>query len=339
MTAVTFGRAAAALGAATAITGVVHGWSMQRRAERRYPGYETTSVTAPSGNLIVDHHANTDRDDVVVLLPGLMSSASTLAALADAIRGGNPDGGGPAVAPGVVMHNRAGYGASRVLSARPFSLAEAVHDLHAAITAIVPSTARIHLIGHSLGGFLAYRYAQFVRDAGLEHGVESITLLDPTHPGELIASRAQYLGAEGLDLSIGLAPETMALGGGLLLVKADSLAYARGNPYVERIWADATSVRTLRAARREWRFLHPMMLDWTGGLGTVGCTVNVIAAGETVRTIPGHEALYTEFVETSSQSSYNVLGGADHQSLIAHPEQLRRLHELLLAGQMWGDAR
>ncbi|MFD2340201.1 alpha/beta fold hydrolase [Clavibacter michiganensis subsp. tessellarius] len=333
-----FGGATLALGAVSAAAGVAHGWVMQRRAGRGYAGYHPQSVVAPSGNLIVDHHAGLDRDDVVVLLGGLLSSASTVAALGDAIRRGHPDQGGAEAAPGVLLHDRAGYGSSRVLTARPFSLAEAVQDLHAAIAEMVPARSRIHLVGHSLGGLLAFRYARFARDAGIDRDLGSITLLDPTHPGELVASRAQYLGAEGLDLSIGLAPETMALGGGLLLVRSEAMAYAEGNPYAGRMWADATSVVTLRAARREWRFLHPMMLDWTGGLGEVDCAVHVIAAGETVRTIPRHEELYEEYLATSGRSSYNVVAGADHQTLVAQPAVVARLHDLLVAGRVWSPA-
>lgn len=332
MSQLNFRRTSAMFASLAAVSGIAYGMKMQKRANGDYPGYSTESISSPTGNQIVDYCSGMGRPELVVMLPGLLSSVSTMAELANIVLEQKEGLHHSASAPGVLLHNRAGYGASRVQTGRPFHLGEAVEDLHNAIEQLAPHDSKIHLIGHSLGGLLAFRYAQYLETWNLKQNLASITLLDPTHPGELIASSAQYLGAEGLDLSISLAPETMLLGGGLLMKKDEAMAYARGNSHIDRIWADATSARTLRAARREWRYLHSMMLDWQGGLGTVETRLNLIAAEDTVKKIAGHKDLYEEYLAASSSSSYDMLESTNHQSMITDPAYLKQLYDLIGAG-------
>jgi pimeloyl-ACP methyl ester carboxylesterase len=303
--------------ALAATVGATYGAYANLAQARGYRGYEPFATMGATGNHIVSYRRGLDTTfPVVVFIPGLLSSVSTLAQMADEIYKN--------FEVECVLYNRAGYGASRINTARPFSLSEAIDDLVTMLTTFIDNGRSIHLVGHSLGGLLAYFTA-----LRMGEDVSSVLLLDPTHPYELRHSKAQYLGAEGLDFTLMLSPATMRMGGSLLLSRKQILTYAENNRYRDRIWLDAASSKVHAAGRREWRYLHPVMIDWPSPIPSLNVPLTLIAAGETLENIPKHLELYAEYVEAGNPGRLEELTEAGHQSLVTEPRFINEICKVL----------
>jgi len=301
------------LGSATLATGLAASATANYLTAARYPGYREVVTACASQNVIHSHIAGPDpQTDLVVVLPGLFSSVSTVADFCSHLS--------QTADTSLLMHNRAGYGASIVGSPKPFSIHEAITDLRQTIESVTQDRdVRVHLVGHSFGGYLAFKYAE-LSDTGT---VSSLSLIDPTHPGELRSSAAQALGAEGVNTLLELGPQTLALGGGLLLDKS-SIDYRKQSAYRKRIWADAMSSKVMYAGRREWRTLYPSMLDWRGTLGKIDCSLRVVAASATLSDIPEQRHLYEEYVDASPAGSFISISEANHQELMVVPKYFKQ---------------
>ncbi|MGP4968888.1 alpha/beta fold hydrolase [Glutamicibacter ardleyensis] len=289
---------------------------------RGYHGYETVRSMGASGNEIVVYRKNsTNSHSTVIFIPGLLSSVSSVAHLADEYH--------ELTGTECVLYNRAGYGASRVGSARPFSLSEAVEDAVEMISSTVDKDRSVHLVGHSMGGLLAHRLAHRLPDR-----IASVTLLDPTHPYELRHSKAQYVGAEGLDLTLMLGPATMRMGGALLLSRKQVMAFAEGNRYRDRIWFDVAASKIYHAARREWSYLHPLMLDWPSAVETVNIPLTLIAAGDTLDSIPRHRELFDQYVDAGTPGYIYEVADAGHLTLVTEVRFIRQICEIMAADHL-----
>lgn len=305
-----------------AAVGTAYGSYVNWAQGRGYPGYETVRNVGSTGNEIVAYRKKSSGSHAtVIFIPGLLSSASSVAHLADEYH--------ELTGAECVLYNRAGYGASRVGSARPFSLSEAVEDAVEMISSMVASDRSVHLVGHSMGGLLAHRLAHRLPDR-----VASVTLLDPTHPYELRHSKAQYVGAEGLDLTLMLGPATMRMGGALLLSRKQVVAFAEGNRYRDRIWFDAAASKIYHAGRREWRYLHPLMLDWPSAVETVDIPLTLVAAGDTLKNIPRHRELYEQYVDAGTPGYVYEVADAGHLTLITEMRFISQICEIMAANHL-----
>lgn len=302
----TFTRLTAAGLAGCLATGFAHLAYATVRTQAGHPGYTRGRVRCPSGN-IIDHHVRAGRPGgpVVVGEAGLMSSSAAWLLVADHL---DPD-------LTVVLYDRAGYRGSLRRCPEDYSLQESVADLAHLIRQVVDPAAPCVLTGHSLGGYLVHRAAAMLPDR-----VDAVVLADPTHPRELLHSRAQREGSRGVNLTLKLGPTSALFGAGLLIDKKGLFGFAEGSPYYRTLRIEASAVSTWRAARREWDYAYPFMLDGGRPLDRLPVPVRVVAAGATMRNTPEHRDLYEEYVASGDGGELSTVDGASHLSLIGGVE-------------------
>ncbi len=203
------------------------------------------TATMATGHVLRYHRTDPDKATggdlapLIVCSSGLASSAEHWEWVARDLQADHP----------VVTYHRAGYGGSRAArDDRP--LDAAVDDLVA--LALGQSGGRpLVLMGHSLGGYLAWRAA-----ARLGDRVLAVVMVDSSHPDELKERDASAQeGIDALDRAMTANARWMRAGFGFL---ADTPAWLRAAPGEVRGLIDAQlrDPGTWSTARREWRDLR-----------------------------------------------------------------------------------
>jgi pimeloyl-ACP methyl ester carboxylesterase len=208
-----------------------------------------------------------------------------------------------------LTYSRAGYGRSEFRSREPFTLESAVLDLEELVRHVCRDRPVI-LVGHSLGGYLALKSAESMRDL-----VRGLVLMDPSHPGELLRSPAQAKGAEQITFNLVLMPQSTRLGlGGLLprppwlrLLPEDLQDLCLDQYRDGRLWA---------AAKREWRATQREFLNHDGNLPKIDAPVRLLAADRTHLTDKNVPGLHGEIVAAAPRGDMQVIEGAKHDELL-----------------------
>ncbi|MGL4744767.1 MAG: alpha/beta hydrolase [Dermatophilaceae bacterium] len=296
-----------AVGLAGCLTaGVAHQLYATVRLHERHQGFDRRQVKCASGNLLSYHVRRGSPDGpTLVCEAGLMSTSLFWLLVADHID----------LDTTVILYDRAGYRGSLRRCQDPYSLNESVSDLAELVRKTVAPARRCLLAGHSLGGYLVHRAADVLSDR-----VHDVVLVDPTHPRELVHSRAQREGSRGVDLTMSLGSWSALFGAGLLVDKKGLLAFADGSPYRRRLGIETSAVSTWRAAHREWDYSYPFMLDGGRPLDDLRVPVSVVAAGATLTSSPEQRELYEEYVASGTGGEVAVIDGATHLSVIAGVE-------------------
>ncbi|MFE7572464.1 alpha/beta fold hydrolase [Streptomyces sp. NPDC057539] len=221
-----------------------------------------------------------------------------------------------------LIYSRAGYGRSEFHSTEPFTLESAVRDLEELVRHVCGHRPVV-LVGHSLGGYLALRSAESMRDL-----IRGLVLIDPSHPGELLRSSAQAKGAEQVTFGLVLMPQSTRLGlGGLLpepswvrLLPGDQQDLCNDQYRDEKLWT---------AAKREWRATHREFLNYDGNLPEFGVPVRLIAADRTHVTDKTASDLHGEIVAAATQGDMRVIERAKHDEILLNEELASQVSRLI----------
>ena len=212
----------------------------------------------------------------------------------------------------VVTYSRAGYGRS---THRP-GTALVLDDLVTAASELTETVAGgrpVVLVGHSLGGYLALLTAERTTA-----DVRGVALVDSSHPEELERSTRQAQGAEGLTQTFPLMIHSLDLGLGLLLPVPD---WARALPAAAQptVLAEYRDSRIWRAARREWA---ATLRSFSAPPDLPGLAVPVLSlsAERTADQDPVHGELQEELVKAGTGGRYEMVPGADHDSILTTRE-------------------
>lgn len=304
MTKMTFPQLTAAGLAATAAVGIAHQGYAALVSRRGHAGFERRSLRCSSGN-IVDYHirrGSSESGPTMVFEAGLMNSSASWLLVADHLDSSMS----------VVLYDRAGYRGSLRRCPEGYSLRESVDDLREVITA--SGDGPCVLVGHSLGGYLAHRAA-----ASCEQ-VRALVLVDPLHPHELSRSRRQREGSRAVNLSLKLGPWSAQFGAGLLLDKNGLYSFADGSPHQGTLRMEISCAATWRAARREWDYSYPFLLDGGRPLDRLTVPVTVLAAASTLDDTPEQADLYTEYIASGSSGDVLTIPGSNHLSITGGPQ-------------------
>lgn len=176
------------------------------------------------------------------------------------------------------------------------------------------------LVGHSIGGLLAYQFARTFPQL-----VAGLVLVDSTHPQQFTRSEAQRTSLQPLVSSIeqramrsllGLRAESGVLG------QFDALP-ARHRETSKRAWA---TTRSALATRRELLRCHPQWLAEVADLTSIGTTpVAVVSSGLMIANDPAHGELQAEFPHVSAIRHHDTVEDASHASLLCESEHAARV--------------
>lgn len=245
----------------------------------------------------------TNASATVVLCHGLGATSNSMALLADQLH--------ETQGLDVVLYDRPGYRRSRVGSPYPFVLQEAVDDLSDLVDAEVRADVPLFLIGHSLGGYLASRFA-----SANPHRVQKLWLIEPTHPREVVQDTAKRRGVLAITEMIRMNADLAKLGLSTLKGDEGSTTAATDNPYAAQISADLDTGRTWAAMRREWNAISSLLLDGhaTTPEQNAGVDVNIITSDHTLSSSSQQRALFEEYV--NGDGRIHIVRNSDHQSII-----------------------
>ncbi|WP_148281456.1 alpha/beta fold hydrolase [Tsukamurella sp. 1534] len=185
--------------------------------------------------------------------------------------------------------------------------------------------APVHLVGHSLGGYLALRAAESAGPA-----VGAVTLLDASHPGQLRRSEVQATGTAQLGAALRIIAWSMRLGLGELAQRprtVDRLPEHVRGPAVDRF----RDPRLWAAADREWREL---LRDFEAKAGDPPATAVprlVVTAELSEAHDPVHARLQDEYAAAGALARREVIAGADHDDLLYREEHALRIAALVRA--------
>ncbi|HEY1133299.1 MAG TPA: alpha/beta hydrolase [Nocardioides sp.] len=303
-----FSRSLAAISLGVLGTGLAHQAYASTRALQAHRGWQRHEVTAETGNVLTVHRREAGPGAPELFFEaGLMNTSTSWLMLAERLADDFT----------VTVYDRAGYRSSRRGQSEPYQLGESASDAVDVVRALRAEGSEVSLVGHSLGGYIAHRTAALLGD------LARVVLIDPMHPQELVASRAQRQGSKGLDLSLRTGPLTVALGGGLLMDKRGTLRVLSDNPYVAMLRAELSALSTWTTGRREWRFAYPFMLDGGAPLGELDVPVHVIGASETLQGSTEQHELFTSYVASGTPAgTLREVPGTSHLGIVSSAASL-----------------
>lgn len=180
------------------------------------------------------------------------------------------------------------------------------------------------LVGHSIGGLLAYQFARTFPQL-----VAGLVLVDSTHPQQFTRSEAQRTSLRPLASSIdrramrgllGLRAESALLG------QFDALP-ATHRETSKRAWA---RTRSALATRRELQRCLPQWLVDVAGLSSIGTIpVAVVSSGRMIANDTVHGELQAEFPHVSAVHYHDTVEDASHASLLCESEHAARVVKAL----------
>ena len=303
MSALTFPRLVAGGIAACLAAGLGHQLYATFRTRQHHQGFEHHTLRCESGNIITYYRRPGEAGSpTLVCEAGLLSTSMIWRLVADHLP--------PTIS--VVLYDRAGYRNSLRRCQEDYCLRESVDDLVEVIEAGSDPATPTVLTGHSLGGYLVHRAA-----ARVPERVRGVVLIDPTHPRELLHSRAQREGARSANLTMKLASWSVLFGADLLMDKKNILASAEGSPYYRALRLEASTFSVWHSGLREWNYSYPFMLDGGQPLDRLSVPVTVLAAESTMRDIPAHKDLYEEYVASGVSGQIITIPDSNHQSIIS----------------------
>ncbi|AUN42108.1 hypothetical protein ASU32_20585 [Tsukamurella tyrosinosolvens] len=177
----------------------------------------------------------------------------------------------------------------------------------------------VHLVGHSVGGYLALRAAGEVGAA-----VGTVSLLDASHPDQLRRSPAQATGTSRLGPALGIIAWSMRLGLGPLAQRPaslDRLPRAVRAAALDRFREQGLWV----TARHEWRGLVADFVACGGAPPTTDVPRLVVTAETSEANDPVHRELQDEYAAGGIRSRRAVIDGADHDGLLYDRAHARRV--------------
>jgi hypothetical protein len=143
-----------------------------------------------------------------------------------------------------------------------------------------------------------------------------VCLLDSSHPGQLLRSSQQAMGADDLEAALRLVATSLRLGGGGLLRPPAWLDMLPAEVRPDLVTAYRDS-RQWDAACREWRAAR-RHFDKTGGiLAPVDVPLLVVTAGRTAAVDPVHAELQDDFARQAPRAESHVLPGVAHERMLA----------------------
>lgn len=220
----------------------------------------------------------------------------------------------------ILTYSRAGYGRSEYTSRDPFSLSAAVFDLRDLIHHCC-KTDPIVLVGHSIGGYLAMRAAELLPDS-----VEGLVMIDPSHPGQLLRSKAQIKGAEKLGFHLSLMPESTRLGLGGLLDVPNWVSFLP--EHQQGLCRDQfRDWKMWKAAKREWTEVRREFLSHDGSLPKLGFPALVIGADRTRLDDQTTVELHNELAAAAIHGEVKVIDNCGHLEVLVEKSSATRAAE------------
>lgn len=293
---------AAGLLAATSAAGIAGQFLRHRRVLRGTGDEEFFETRA--GNRLAYRFTEATRPatapgPVVVFETGMLSTAQHWVWLRRMLGGDHP----------VLSYDRAGNGRSDYRRTDPFTLGAAVADLTDLVRGVIGERP-VLLVGHSLGGYLALRALESLRDIAV-----GVVLIDPSHPAELHRSQSQAEGAKTFTFALTLMPESARLGLGALLkppewvswLPEDSRQLALDQYRDWKLW---------QAGQREWQATYAEFLNFDGNLPKIGVPLHLVAATRTHRKSKDQAELHAELVAAAPTGEQHFIDDAEHDELL-----------------------
>lgn len=284
--------------------------------KRRRPYRHGNMLTSAENKIAFSSRHTAGAPATVVLCHGLGSSSNSMVLLADSLREG--------YGLNVLVYDRPGYRRSRVGTPYPFVLQESVDDLGDLIDAEVRAGTPLILAGHSLGGYIASRYA-----SANPHRVQAAWLIEPTHPKEVATDPGKRRGVLAITEMIRINADLAKLGMSTLKGDDASVQAASENPYAIQISADLDTGRTWAAMRREWEAISSLLLDGQAEVPKqmTALDINVIASDSTLESSTRQRPLFEEYL--NGDGRLHVLRDFDHQSIILSASGTREVARLI----------
>lgn len=302
------------------VVGLKAGEVWRSRRSRSLPGDVVRGpvaegrIMASSGNDIAFRtFGSSEPERTVVLCHGLGTSSNSLLVLADLLSA--------LPRTRVLVYDRAGYRASRIGSSEPFTVAEAVADLADVLDHVVGPEHRVTLVGHSLGGYVAHRFATLH-----PRRAERLWLLEPTHPQEVVRVAAKRGGVFSLSQMFRLNTSLTWWGASALKTPNELSSRTPDSPVGDLLDAEAGTGALMRATRREWRTIETLLLDGGAFLQPVEVPVRVVASDGALNALPEHREFFREY---ASDHAVVEVPDANHLSLVLSPEPARRVADLI----------
>lgn len=280
------------------------------RVASMLPLLQENSIETNTGNIIsIRSIGSHNAKNVIVLLHGLGTSSNSLLLLASELCEQEDTT--------AILPDRAGYRNSRVGSRGYYTIRESLEDTVEVLNRVIdnPETRNITLIGHSLGGYIAYLVRQ-----ELAWPVKHTYLIEPTHPQEAVRSKAKRTGV--LNLSESISTNSTLMGFGAYLLKhpsdiSEAFSAASNNPFMNEVQAEQVIGQTWQAMKREWKFIAPWMLNGTSTIerhqkeGT-----QIMISNETYDALnrEAQEDLLEDY--TGTPERIHRINDADHLSLV-----------------------
>ena len=213
----------------------------------------------------------------------------------------------------VVSYQRAGYGSSSYRWRGDYDLDVSVRDL-VDLVADQAGDRPVVIVGHSLGGYLAWRAAPRLVER-LGDQIKGLALVDATHPDELLRSATQHSGAELYERHFNEVAVSLRMGLGAL---TSPPTFVRALPAEVRDLAVAqyADPGLWATARREWRGAKACFIRPDSRLRPIELPAVVLTASHTATTDPIQVELHDEMAAAATWSRRHIVPDTGHDSIV-----------------------